>query len=61
MVTEAGEGVMRHDGLCEHDPNATTAKGLSCECATRAYKADPLPDDVTPIWIPVWARNTEDE
>ena len=52
---------MRHDQLCEHDPNATTAKGLSCECATRAYKADPLPDDVTPIWTPVWARNTEDE
>jgi len=41
---------MRHDGLCERDSHAVTIFGLGCQCASRAYRADPLPDDVTPVY-----------
>ena len=43
-----------HDQLCE----AGTLSAISgsfgpskgCQCASRAYQRDPLPDDLTPIW-----------
>ena len=47
---------MRHDGLCERDTTLATYSGSfgpsrGCQCASRAYKADPLPElDWTPIW-----------
>jgi hypothetical protein len=52
---------MGHDLLCEtrqhfvdlhllgRQRDSTTYSG-SCKCASRAYKADPLPNDWTPIW-----------
>ena len=41
---------MRHDGLCERDSPVATIYGLGCQCGSRAYKRDPLPNDWTPIW-----------
>jgi len=56
---------VRHDQLCESGSlsaiSGSFGPSKGCQCASRAYKADPLPDDATPIWTPVWARNTEDE
>jgi hypothetical protein len=52
---------MVHDGLCERDNTVARWICAGCQCASRAYKANPLPDDVTPIWTPVWARNTEEQ
>jgi hypothetical protein len=50
---------MAHDSLCESvNPLATYRPSMGCQCASRAYKADPLPE---PDWTPIWARNTEDE
>jgi len=40
---------VKHDHLCER-VTLTTYLGSSCQCASRAYAADPLPDDVTPIY-----------
>ena len=42
--------LMRHDQLCERNTGLATYLGSGCKCATRAYAADPLPDDVTPIY-----------
>jgi len=53
--------VIKHDFLCERDTTLSTYLGSGCKCASRAYQRDPLPDDVTPIWTPIWARNTEDQ
>jgi hypothetical protein len=52
---------MLHDGLCERNNAVPTYLGSGCQCASRAYQRDPLPDDDAPIWTPIWARNTEDE
>jgi len=41
---------MRHDALCERHNILNYSSGLTCQCASWAYKADPLPDDVTPIY-----------
>jgi len=41
---------MLHDQLCERVSFVSTYQGSGCQCASRAYKADPLPDDVTPIY-----------
>ena len=41
---------MRHDELCERSSVLVTFLGTGCQCASRAYAADPLPDDVTPIY-----------
>jgi len=41
---------MLHDQLCERSSTLSTYLGLSCQCASRAYARDPLPDDVTPIY-----------
>jgi len=41
---------MRHDGLCERNSPVATIYGLGCQCGSRAYKRDPLPNDWTPIW-----------
>jgi len=51
---------MRHDESCERNA-ALSYQGSGCQCASRAWLRDPLLDDVTPIWTPIWARNTEDE
>ena len=45
---------MRHDSLCER-VTLVTYSGSGCKCASRAWRRDPLPDDLTPIWTPVWA------
>jgi len=41
---------VRHDALCERDTTLSTFLSLGCQCGSRAYKRDPLPDDVTPIY-----------
>jgi len=41
---------MLHDLLCERDPALSTYSGSGCKCASRAYAADPLPNEWTPIW-----------
>jgi len=41
---------MLHDALCERDNHAVTIFSLGCQCASRAYRADPLPDDTAPIY-----------
>jgi hypothetical protein len=50
-----------HDESCERDDVVPRIYGTGCRCASRAYKADPLPEDVPRNWTPIWARNTEDE
>jgi hypothetical protein len=40
---------MRHDQLCER-VNSSTYQGSGCKCASRAYAADPLPNEWTPVW-----------
>jgi hypothetical protein len=52
---------MLHDQSCERNDVVASYLGSGCRGASRAYEANPLPEDVTPIWTPVWARNTEDE
>jgi len=49
---------MVHDGLCERDNAVARWICAGCQCASRAYARDPLPE---PDWTPIWARNTEDE
>ena len=39
---------MKHDQLCERLLSTNSAGG--CKCASRAYKADPLPDAPMPIY-----------
>ena len=53
---------MVHDQSCERN-NALSYQGSGCQCASRAYQRDPLPDDALSAtnWTPIWARNTEDE
>ena len=42
---------MRHDESCERGNPVATIYGLGCQCASRAYARDPLPElDWTPIW-----------
>jgi len=46
---------MRHDQLCESGSALSAISGSfgpsrGCQCGSRAYAADPLPDDVTPIY-----------
>jgi len=41
---------MRHDESCERGDVVPSIYSSGCKCASRAYKADPLPDDVTPIY-----------
>ena len=38
---------MKHDDQCERDKYHLC---LACKCASRAYAADPLPNEWTPIW-----------
>jgi len=56
---------VRHDQLCESGSlsaiSGSFGPSKGCQCASRAWERDPLLDDVTPIWTPVWARNTEDD
>ena len=41
---------MRHDGMCERSSPVASIYGLGCRCGSRAYAANPLPNDWTPIW-----------
>jgi hypothetical protein len=41
---------MRHDESCERDDVVPSIYGLGCQCGSRAYERDPLPNDWTPIW-----------
>ena len=47
---------MLHDQQCER---VTSYEGLCCKCASRAYDADPLPDDYTPIYTERKTPNQE--
>jgi hypothetical protein len=51
---------MVHDESCELGDVVATIYSSGCKCASRAYAADPLPDDWTPIWTPVWAMPGQD-
>ena len=47
--------MMRHDQLCESGSALSAISGSfgpskGCKCGSRAYAADPLPDDVAPIY-----------
>ena len=41
---------MLHDESCERDDVVPSIYSSGCKCASRAYAADPLPNDWTPIW-----------
>ena len=46
---------MRHDSLCERGSTLSTYSGSfgpskGFQCGSRAWAADPLPDDLTPIY-----------
>jgi hypothetical protein len=43
---------MRHDQDCERNDVVPSIYGLGCQCASRAYWRDPLPE---PDWTPIWA------
>jgi len=63
----AARGASDIDGLCERVStvpySGSFGPSKGCQCASRAYQRDPLPDDALSAtnWTPIWARNTEDE
>ena len=50
---------MLHDQLCERHNTLSYSSGLTCQCASRAWAADPLPDDLTPIYAEPKTPNQE--
>ena len=50
-----GASDVRHDQDCERNDVVASIYSTGCKCASRAWQRDPLPDDVTPVWTPVWA------
>ena len=55
---------MSHDQLCERDDALATYSGSfgpskGCQCGSRAWAADPLPADFTPIYTQPKTPNQE--